>query len=36
VAINFVTEDDVTTLHEIEQYYSSQIEEMPVNISSIM
>ena len=36
VAINFVTEEDVTTLHEIEQYYSSQIEEMPVNISSIM
>ena len=36
VAINFVTDDDVATLHEIEQYYSSQIEEMPVNISSIM
>lgn len=36
VAINFVTEDDVTTLHELEHYYSSQIEEMPVNISSIM
>ncbi|ONH77901.1 ATP-dependent RNA helicase FAL1 [Pichia kudriavzevii] len=36
VAINFVTEEDVSTLHDIENYYSSQIEEMPVNIASIM
>lgn len=36
VAINFVTEEDVAALHELEHYYSSQIEEMPVNISSIM
>lgn len=36
VAINFVTEEDVDALHDLETYYSSQIEEMPVNISSIM
>lgn len=36
VAINFVTEDDVQTLHDIEQYYSTQIEEMPVNINDMM
>lgn len=36
VAINFVTEDDVQVLHDIEQYYSTQIDEMPVNISDVM
>ncbi|KAH3675815.1 hypothetical protein WICPIJ_009268 [Wickerhamomyces pijperi] len=36
VAINFVTEQDVQSLHDIEQYYSTQIEEMPVNINDMM
>lgn len=28
VAINFVREDDVRVLRDIEQYYSTQIDEM--------
>lgn len=36
VAINFVTEDDVGILRDIEQYYSTQIDEMPLNISDLM
>lgn len=28
VAINFVTSDDVRILRDIEQYYSTQIDEM--------
>jgi len=30
-AINFVTYYDIRKLHDIEQFYSTQIEEMPVN-----
>jgi translation initiation factor 4A len=33
VAINFVTEEDFEKLKEIEQFYSTQIEEMPRDIS---
>eukprot|EP01091_Cochliopodium_minus_P009494 TRINITY_DN2347_c0_g1_i1.p1 TRINITY_DN2347_c0_g1~~TRINITY_DN2347_c0_g1_i1.p1 ORF type:complete len:386 (+),score=115.60 TRINITY_DN2347_c0_g1_i1:127-1284(+) len=29
LAINFVTNKDVNTLHEIEKFYNTQIEEMP-------
>ncbi|CCH46306.1 ATP-dependent RNA helicase [Wickerhamomyces ciferrii] len=36
VAINFVTNEDVQPLHDIEQYYSTQIDEMPVNINDMM
>lgn len=36
VAINFVTTEDVQPLHDIEQYYSTQIDEMPVNINEMM
>ena len=32
VAINFVTDDDVTILKDIEQFYSTQIDELPMNI----
>ncbi|EGF78376.1 eIF4AIII protein [Batrachochytrium dendrobatidis JAM81] len=31
VAINFVKNDDVNILRDIEQYYSTQIDEMPMN-----
>ena len=31
VAINFVKADDVKILRDIEQYYSTQIDEMPMN-----
>merc|ERR1712232_613084 len=33
VAINFVKTEDVKTLRDIEQYYSTQIDEMPLNVS---
>ena len=33
VAINFVTQDDVRMMREIEQFYSTQIEEMPMNVA---
>ena len=36
VAINFVKDDDVRILRDIEQYYSTQIDEMPMNIAEIM
>jgi ATP-dependent RNA helicase len=36
VAINFVKEDDVRTLKDIEQFYSTQIDEMPQNVSDLL
>lgn len=33
VAINFVTADDVRMMREIEQFYSTQVEEMPMNVA---
>ena len=36
VAINFVTSEDVRTLRDIEQYYSTQIDEMPMKIDDLM
>jgi ATP-dependent RNA helicase len=36
VAINFVTEEEVQILHDIEQYYSIQIDEMPININEML
>ncbi|KAI9632635.1 P-loop containing nucleoside triphosphate hydrolase protein [Dioszegia hungarica] len=35
VAINFVTVEDVRILRDIEQYYSCQIDEMPMSIAEI-
>jgi ATP-dependent RNA helicase len=35
-AINFVKTEDIKTLRNIEQYYSTQIDEMPRNISEIL
>lgn len=35
VAINFVKDDDVRVLRDIEQYYSTQIDEMPMNVGEI-
>ena len=31
VAINFVKNDDIRILRDIEQYYATQIDEMPMN-----
>merc|ERR1712173_515041 len=36
VAINFVTTEDVRSLREIEQFYHTQIEEMPMDVSELM
>jgi len=36
VAINFVTIDDVRILRDIEQFYSTQIDEMPVNAAELI
>jgi ATP-dependent RNA helicase len=36
VAINFVTEQDVSSLRDIERFYSTQIDEMPMNVSELL
>jgi len=36
VAINFLTADDVRTLRDIEQFYNTQIEEMPMNVADLI
>lgn len=36
VAINFVTSEDVRLLRDIEQFYSTQIDEMPLNVSDLL
>ncbi|CED84862.1 dead-domain-containing protein [Phaffia rhodozyma] len=35
VAINFVSVEDVRILRDIEQYYSTQIDEMPLNLAEM-
>ncbi|KAI8592229.1 Eukaryotic initiation factor 4A-III [Geranomyces variabilis] len=36
VAINFVKNDDIKILRDIEQYYSTQIDEMPMQIADLI
>merc|ERR1712206_69323 len=36
VAINFVTNSDVRTMKDIERYYHTQIEEMPMDIADLI
>eukprot|EP00939_MAST-03C_sp_MAST-3C-sp1_P003342 g3342.t1 len=36
VAINFVKDDDIGVLREIENFYSTQIDEMPMNIADLV
>ncbi|ORX82253.1 ATP-dependent RNA helicase FAL1 [Anaeromyces robustus] len=36
VAINFVKNDEIKILRDIEQYYSTQIDEMPINITDLV
>merc|ERR1712194_837476 len=36
VAINFVTNNDVRSMKEIERYYHTQIEEMPMDIADLI
>lgn len=35
VAINFVTDQDVRTLHELQEHYNTTVEEMPMNIADL-
>jgi len=36
VAINFVTNEDVRMLRDIEQFYNTQIDEMPMNVADLI
>jgi len=36
VAINFITQDDFRTLKDIESFYNTQIEEMPMNVADLI
>lgn len=36
VAINFVRNEDLKILRDIEQYYSTQIDEMPMNVAELV
>nr|KAG5687023.1 hypothetical protein BaRGS_016493 [Batillaria attramentaria] len=36
VAINFVTAEDQRTLQDIEQFYNTSIEEMPMNVADLL
>jgi len=36
VAINFVTKDDSRTMKDIEQFYNTEVEEMPHNVADLI
>ncbi|XP_014779026.1 uncharacterized protein LOC106875415 [Octopus bimaculoides] len=36
VAINFVTEDDIRTLRDIEHFYNTAVAEMPMNVADLI
>jgi len=36
VAINFVKNEDISLLRDIEQFYSTQIDEMPMNVADLI
>eukprot|EP00485_Elphidium_margaritaceum_P002930 CAMPEP_0202705758 /NCGR_PEP_ID=MMETSP1385-20130828/18265_1 /ASSEMBLY_ACC=CAM_ASM_000861 /TAXON_ID=933848 /ORGANISM="Elphidium margaritaceum" /LENGTH=406 /DNA_ID=CAMNT_0049364063 /DNA_START=51 /DNA_END=1271 /DNA_ORIENTATION=- len=36
VAINFVKNDDIRILRDIEQFYATQIDEMPINMNDML
>jgi len=36
VAINFATTEDIRILRDIEQFYSTQIDEMPMNVAELI
>merc|ERR1712100_910070 len=36
VAINFIVAEDVRVLRDIEQFYNTQIEEMPMNVADLI
>merc|ERR1739836_10305 len=36
VAINFVTDEDKRSLQDIEKFYNTQIDEMPMNVADLI
>ena len=36
VAINFLTRDDERMLKDIEVFYNTQVEEMPMNVADLI
>jgi len=36
VAINFVNDEDRGTLRDIEQFYNTQIQEMPMDVANLL
>merc|ERR1719508_434999 len=36
VAINFISQEDVRALREIEQFYRTEMEEMPMDVSDLI
>ena len=36
VAVNFVSNEEVGMLKEIEQFYNTQVDEMPMNIANLL
>lgn len=36
VAINFITRDDERMLKDIEQFYNTQVDEMPMNVADLI
>jgi translation initiation factor 4A len=36
VSINFLTQDDVRTLRAIEQFYNTQVDEMPMDVADLI
>ena len=36
VAINFVTADDTRNMRELEDFYQTQIDEMPANVADLI
>ncbi|CED84524.1 dead-domain-containing protein [Phaffia rhodozyma] len=36
VAINFVTDEDVGMLRELEKFYNTQVDEMPMNVADLI
>merc|ERR1712072_356695 len=36
VAINFITTDDIPAMREIESFYNTQIDEMPMNVADLI
>lgn len=36
VILDFVKNDDIRILRDIEQYYATQIDEMPMNVADLI